>query len=224
MVWEARFFPFPVRPLGTKNRQSLAMRKPTTKCLVTRIGEKMKKQIVGFLLGCLFVATLFFGIGQVLAAQPTPAPLSLEVVGAVPGFNATLDFGAIAKVGLDPQTGESVYVAFDLQGKFLDFICPCESGWCKTTPPTGLTATPGVGPSATPLVLSSSTPSKPTSTPEPVNTTAPEPTAAANAKCNQGVGNGPEGCSPGKSDKNQPANDESQPQCGYPGHPCRGKN
>jgi ice-binding like protein len=38
-------------------------------------------------------------------------------------------------------------------------------------------------------------------------------------KCNQGVGNGPEGCDPGNSDHHNPSNDENG---GTPGHPGRG--
>jgi hypothetical protein len=38
------------------------------------------------------------------------------------------------------------------------------------------------------------------------------------AKCNQGVGNGPEGCDPGNSNHNNPTNDESG---GTPGNPGR---
>jgi hypothetical protein len=37
-------------------------------------------------------------------------------------------------------------------------------------------------------------------------------------KCNQGVGNGPEGCDPGNSNHNQPSNDEDG---GIPGQPGR---
>ncbi len=37
-------------------------------------------------------------------------------------------------------------------------------------------------------------------------------------KCNQGVGNGPEGCDPGNSNHNQPSNDEDG---GTPGSPGR---
>lgn len=37
-------------------------------------------------------------------------------------------------------------------------------------------------------------------------------------KCNQGVGNGPEGCDPGNSNHNQPSNDENG---GTPGNPGR---
>jgi hypothetical protein len=39
-------------------------------------------------------------------------------------------------------------------------------------------------------------------------------------KCNQGVGNGPEGCDPGNSNHNQPSNDENG---GTPGNPGRKK-
>ena len=44
---------------------------------------------------------------------------------------------------------------------------------------------------------------------------APEP---QRRKCNQGVGNGPEGCDPGNSNHNQPSNDENG---GTPGNPGR---
>jgi hypothetical protein len=40
-------------------------------------------------------------------------------------------------------------------------------------------------------------------------------------KCNQGVGNGPEGCDPGNSNHNQPSNDENG---GTPGNPGRQKS
>lgn len=39
--------------------------------------------------------------------------------------------------------------------------------------------------------------------------------------CNQGVGNGSEGCDPGNSNHKQPSNDEDD-ECGTPGNPCRG--
>lgn len=40
----------------------------------------------------------------------------------------------------------------------------------------------------------------------PVDT--PVPTATEKVKCNQGIGNGEEGCDPGNSNHNQPSNDE----------------
>lgn len=43
------------------------------------------------------------------------------------------------------------------------------------------------------------------------------PGNAPKAKCNQGVGNGPEGCDPGKSNHNQPSNDETGGTKGNPG-------
>lgn len=46
---------------------------------------------------------------------------------------------------------------------------------------------------------------------------APEP-QKQKRKCNQGVGNGPEGCDPGNSNHNQPSNDENG---GTPGNPGR---
>ncbi len=42
--------------------------------------------------------------------------------------------------------------------------------------------------------------------------------SGGNAKCNQGVGNGPEGCDPGNSNNNNPSNDELG---GTPGNPGR---
>ena len=39
------------------------------------------------------------------------------------------------------------------------------------------------------------------------------------SKCNQGVGNGPEGCDPGNSNNKRPSNDENG---GRPGNPGRG--
>ena len=45
--------------------------------------------------------------------------------------------------------------------------------------------------------------------------------ACEKPKCNQGVGNGPEGCDPGNSDSNQPSNDEDG---GTPGNPGRAHN
>ncbi len=44
------------------------------------------------------------------------------------------------------------------------------------------------------------------------------PPGNAKGKCNQGVGNGPEGCDPGNSNHNQPSNDENG---GIPGKPGR---
>jgi hypothetical protein len=102
--------------------------------------------------------------------------------------------------------------------------CKCGNGICEVTeqgqnpasttiPATSVpTVTPNTpAPTATPILT------EPTATPAPTDT--PEPAQ----HCNQGVGNGPEGCSPGNSDHNQPPNDEGQPECGYPGHPCRQK-
>ena len=50
----------------------------------------------------------------------------------------------------------------------------------------------------------------------PVN--SPDCGSANKPACNQGVGNGPEGCDPGNSDHNQPSNDENG---GTPGNPGR---
>lgn len=44
------------------------------------------------------------------------------------------------------------------------------------------------------------------------------PPGNSKSKCNQGVGNGPEGCDPGNSNHNQPSNDENG---GIPGKPGR---
>jgi hypothetical protein len=41
------------------------------------------------------------------------------------------------------------------------------------------------------------------------------------SKCNQGVGNGPEGCDPGKSDANWPFNGSNDENGGTPGEPGR---
>lgn len=50
----------------------------------------------------------------------------------------------------------------------------------------------------------------------PIN--SPNCDASQKPKCNQGVGNGPEGCDPGNSNHNQPSNDENG---GTPGNPGR---
>lgn len=66
------------------------------------------------------------------------------------------------------------------------------------------------------------TPQSPTYTPPPPPTHTPVPEPTNKPHCDQGVGNGPDDCSPGNSDHNQPPNDEGQPDCGGPGNPCRG--
>ncbi len=81
------------------------------------------------------------------------------------------------------------------------------------------TETP-VPPTGTPLVpppTGTVTPVPPTATPVPPTVIPTE--TPGKQKCNQGVGNGNEGCDPGNSDHNQPSNDEGG---GQPGNPGRG--
>jgi hypothetical protein len=95
--------------------------------------------------------------------------------------------------------------------------CPCGGGSCAvaTTPPTATPITvalPTQGPTSTVALPTQG----PTST---VALPTVEPSPTPRPPCNQGVGNGPEGCDPGRSNHNQPSNDEG-PGCG-PGNPCR---
>ncbi|NIV33065.1 MAG: hypothetical protein GWN58_27550 [Anaerolineae bacterium] len=55
--------------------------------------------------------------------------------------------------------------------------------------------------------------------PDPTSTPQPEPKPKDKDKCNQGVGNGSEGCDPGNSNHNQPSNDEGEGDT--PGNPGR---
>lgn len=90
-----------------------------------------------------------------------------------------------------------------------------------TPTPVGNDGEPSDTPKPTePTEVPTETPTTPTEPPPPEPTQEP----TEKPKCNQGLGNGPEGCSPGNSDNNQPPNDEGQPDCGYPGNPCRGGN
>jgi hypothetical protein len=87
------------------------------------------------------------------------------------------------------------------------------------TPTNTATATPTNTP--TPTNTAAATP---TNTPTPTNTAAATPTntptSTPKVKCNQGVGNGPEGCDPGNSNQGNPSrsNDELG---GTPGNPGR---
>ncbi len=67
-----------------------------------------------------------------------------------------------------------------------------------------------------PVGTSSSTPvAHATNTPvDYISTPTAKPTKE---KCNQGLGNGPEGCDPGFSNHNQPSNDERGRKPGTPG-------
>ena len=49
----------------------------------------------------------------------------------------------------------------------------------------------------------------PTEIAQPTVAQPPEPGATVKPKCNQGVGNGPEGCDPGNSNNHNPSNDEN---------------
>lgn len=73
---------------------------------------------------------------------------------------------------------------------------------------TTVTVTETVTPIPTETVIPT-VPPNPTTTPEPTVTVSPtEPPTAMPEHCNQGLGNGPEGCDPGNSNHNQPSNDE----------------
>lgn len=54
---------------------------------------------------------------------------------------------------------------------------------------------------------------------ETIPTTEPETASSTRQQCNQGVGNGSDGCSPGNSDNNQPSNDDGGTAA--PGSPGR---
>lgn len=75
-------------------------------------------------------------------------------------------------------------------------VADCDCSVCPCPTPT---ATPSCGTACiTPTPTYRPLPTRCTSTPEPT----------AKPKCNQGIGNGPEGCDPGNSNHNQPSNDE----------------
>lgn len=59
---------------------------------------------------------------------------------------------------------------------------------------------------------------------EPVPETEDTPKKEKKSDCNQGVGNGDEGCDPGNSNHNQPSNDEATSDGKVPGSPGRQHN
>lgn len=92
-----------------------------------------------------------------------------------------------------------------------------------TTTPTGtVTTTPTETETPTPTGTVTPTQPTPTSTPVPTTQTPPPPTATPTPKhCNQGIGNGSEGCDPGNSNNHNPSNDENGQTPGN--HPPRSK-
>jgi hypothetical protein len=77
-----------------------------------------------------------------------------------------------------------------------------------------VTSTPDAPSSSTPTPVAEKTPepAPSTSTPEPEaeKTPAPKATQEKKQKCNQGLGNGSEGCDPGNSNHRNPSNDEGK--------------
>jgi len=155
--------------------------------------------------------TLFF---LVLAALVAVLVVAAPVRAQNPRANITLIFeDSHVRVYEDLDYGGARIVVSE---GGVAVYCPCGGGSCAvaTTPPTApLTVAPPtrVGPTSTVTL--------PTQGPTP--TVAPptvEPSPTPHPPCNQGVGNGPDGCDPGHSNHNQPSNDEGP--CG-PGNPCR---
>ncbi len=94
-------------------------------------------------------------------------------------------------------------VVFLKNGKMAASCCQVCQAVAQVAPPPGQTPPP---PTETPTL-----PPPPTVTPpptEPPPTETPPPTEPPKAKCNQGVGNGSEGCDPGNSNNTQSSNDE----------------
>lgn len=79
---------------------------------------------------------------------------------------------------------------------------PTDEPTSTNTPPVESTSTPGVDPSETPPVV----------TDTPTDTPTQKPTKTPKPKCNNGGGNGPEGCSP--SEKGHDDEDQTHPHKG----------
>jgi len=93
-------------------------------------------------------------------------------------------------------------------------VTPTNTGTpTKTGTPTETqtqTATPTETPTQTETPTETPTPPTETPTPPPpTETPTPPPTKTPKPKCNQGIGNGPEGCDPGNSNNHNPSNDEN---------------
>ena len=152
----------------------------------------MNRKTLFFLVLAALVVVLVVAAPAVVRAQnprATRANITLVFEDSHVRVYEDLDYGARIVVS---EGGVAVY-------------CPC-GGSCAvaTTPPT-----------ATPLIPTQGATSTVAPTVAPP-TVEPSPTRPP---CNQGVGNGQEGCDPGRSNHNQPSNDEG-PGCG-PGNPCR---
>jgi hypothetical protein len=195
-----------------------------------------------FVVGFLLAAVIFLsGFILLKPAQPVAANTIVtaneQVAGQTITHTVTLDNPNIVLIYEDELT--RIYEDTEFGARIVvnkvggvAVYCPCEEEVCEVPPiPETQETTPVVTetPAPTTTPVPTGTP-VPTETPEPTvtPTTPPSPTPTVEPTekphCNQGVGNGPEGCSPGNSDHNQPPNDEGQPECGYPGNPCRGGN
>jgi hypothetical protein len=165
----------------------------------------MNRKTLFFLVLAALVVVLVVAVrtpAVVRAQNPTRANITLLFEDGQVRVYEDLDYGARIVVS---EGGVAVY-------------CPCGGGSCAvaTTPPTATPITvalPTQGPTSTVALPTQGL--TPTMAPPTV-----EPSPTPRPPCNQGVGNGPEGCDPGRSNHNQPSNDEG-PGCGSPGNPCR---
>ena len=119
--------------------------------------------------------------------------------------------GSIMPTSVETFDGGSGLICFLWPDGSGDCYCPCE-GECdvETIVPKDSTPTDVSKPTSTPIPTSTLAPTNtltpgPTATDQPPNTSTPEPTEKV--KCDQGRGNGDDGCSPGNSDNQHDPND-----------------
>ena len=155
----------------------------------------MKKgMVVGALIGLGVLISLNVGVSIALAQGEVPFQI---VWSRLPeGQQGPAEIYVLPDYGL-------VCIVED-NGEF-KCVCPCDG--CETASVAGGPST-GVPPTQPPPDGTQPPPPTVTNTPptlEPTPTSTPVPESG---KCNQGRGNGQEGCDPGNSNNNQDSNDE----------------
>lgn len=149
----------------------------------------MKKLLIGLLIGATLITGMGFAYAQTQSQEVPPTFVLLSDQGEI------MAHGWVTNGVVILDTTEFQIVAL-----------PCCDTCSKVTvtSPDATSAPPNNTHTFTPIAT-------------PVPPTVVPPTEKP--KCNQGVGNGNEGCDPGNSNHNQPSNDENG---GSPGNPGRG--